>query len=85
MYLDRRTVRILVSLLAISLAGLVALQAVATALFANSPFLDGKPNGHKSWRSRVWRDLDAARTGMLPFVFEDCFPDTTPPKRTPPA
>ena len=49
----------------------LALQPVATALFANSPFLDGKPNGHKSWRSRIWRDLDPARTGMLPFVFED--------------
>ncbi len=51
----------------------LALQPVATALFANSPFLDGAPNGHKSWRSRVWRDLDADRTGMLPFVFEDGF------------
>ncbi|GGE58648.1 glutamate--cysteine ligase [Actibacterium pelagium] len=51
----------------------LALQPVATALFANSPFLEGKPNGHKSWRSRVWRDLDADRTGMLPFVFEDGF------------
>ncbi|RBO51619.1 glutamate--cysteine ligase [Rhodovulum sp. BSW8] len=51
----------------------LALQPVATALFANSPFLDGKPNGMKSWRSRVWRDLDAARTGMLPFAFEDGF------------
>ncbi len=51
----------------------LALQPVATALFANSPFLEGKPNGHKSWRSRVWRDLDAARTGMLPFVFDEGF------------
>ncbi|MDU9002262.1 glutamate--cysteine ligase [Sedimentitalea todarodis] len=51
----------------------IALQPVATALFANSPFIDGKPNGHKSWRSRVWRDLDADRTGMVPFVFEDGF------------
>ena len=51
----------------------IALQPVATALFANSPFFEGKPNGHKSWRSRVWRDLDADRTGMLPFVFEDGF------------
>jgi glutamate--cysteine ligase len=51
----------------------LALQPVATALFANSPFFEGKPNGHKSWRSRVWRHLDAARTGMLPFVFEDGF------------
>ncbi len=51
----------------------LALQPVATALFANSPFLEGKPNGHKSWRARVWRDLDPARTGMLPFVFEDGF------------
>ncbi|MEO0567533.1 MAG: glutamate--cysteine ligase [Pseudomonadota bacterium] len=51
----------------------LALQPVATALFANSPFFEGKSNGHKSWRSRVWRDLDADRTGMLPFVFEDGF------------
>ena len=51
----------------------LALQPVATALFANSPFFDGKLNGHKSWRSRIWRDLDADRTGMLPFVFEDGF------------
>nr|WP_319947564.1 glutamate--cysteine ligase [uncultured Shimia sp.] len=51
----------------------LALQPVATALFANSPFFDGQANGHKSWRSRVWRDLDASRTGMLPFVFEDGF------------
>lgn len=51
----------------------LALQPVATALFANSPFFNGEPNGHKSWRSRVWRDLDPARTGMLPFVFEEGF------------
>ena len=51
----------------------LALQPVATALFANSPFFEGKVNGHKSWRSRVWRHLDADRTGMLPFVFEDGF------------
>lgn len=49
----------------------LALQPVACALFANSPFFEGKPNGHKSWRSRIWRDLDADRTGMLPFFFED--------------
>ena len=51
----------------------IALQPVATALFANSPFFEGRPNGHKSWRSRIWRDLDPARTGTLPFVFEDGF------------
>jgi glutamate--cysteine ligase len=51
----------------------LALQPVATALFANSPFFEGKENGHKSWRARIWRDLDPARTGMLPFVFEDGF------------
>lgn len=51
----------------------IALQPVATALFANSPFFEGRPNGHKSWRSRIWRDLDNARTGMLPFVFQDGF------------
>lgn len=44
----------------------LALQPVATALFANSPFLDGKPNGYKSWRAHIWQNLDAARTGMLP-------------------
>lgn len=49
----------------------LALQPVATALFANSPFFEGKPNGHQSWRSRIWRSLDDARTGTLPFVFED--------------
>ena len=49
----------------------LALQPVATALFASSPFFDGKPNGHKSWRSRIWRGLDNARTGTLPFAFED--------------
>jgi glutamate--cysteine ligase len=51
----------------------LALQPVATALFANSPFWEGRVNGHKSWRARVWRDLDPARTGMLPFVFDDGF------------
>ncbi len=51
----------------------LALQPVATALFANSPFFEGKPNGYKSLRSRVWRDLDSSRTGTLPFVFEDGF------------
>jgi glutamate--cysteine ligase len=51
----------------------LALQPVATALFASSPFFEGRENGHKSWRSRIWRDLDASRTGMLPFAFEDGF------------
>jgi len=51
----------------------LALQPVATALFANSPFFEGELNGHKSWRSRVWRGLDDARTGMLPFVFDEGF------------
>ena len=49
----------------------LALQPVATALFASSPFFDGKLNGHKSWRSRIWRDLDGSRTGMLPFAFDE--------------
>ncbi|MBB5722937.1 glutamate--cysteine ligase [Loktanella ponticola] len=49
----------------------LALQPVATALFANSPFFEGKVNGHKSWRGRIWRSLDDSRTGMLPWVFED--------------
>ncbi len=49
----------------------LALQPVATALFANSPFFEGRPNGWQSWRSRIWLDLDPDRTGTLPFVFED--------------
>ena len=51
----------------------LSLQPVATALFANSPFFEGRSNGHVSWRSRIWRDLDGARTGMLPFAFEEGF------------
>jgi len=49
----------------------LALQPLATALFANSPFVDGKPSGFLSFRSHVWEDTDPDRTGMLPFVFED--------------
>jgi glutamate--cysteine ligase len=49
----------------------VALQPIATALFANSPFLEGRPNGFLSFRSHVWTDTDNARAGMLPFAFED--------------
>jgi len=49
----------------------LALQPVATALFANSPFTEGQPNGYLSYRSRIWEDTDPDRTGMLPFVFED--------------
>ena len=49
----------------------LALQAIGTALFASSPFTEGKPNGFKSLRSEVWRDTDPDRTGLLPFVFED--------------
>lgn len=49
----------------------VALQPIATALFANSPFRDGKLNGYLSDRSNVWLDTDGDRTGMLPFVFEE--------------
>jgi glutamate--cysteine ligase len=51
----------------------LALQPLATALFANSPFTQGKPNGYLSYRSHIWSDTDPARTGMLPFVFEDGF------------
>ena len=49
----------------------LALQPIATALFANSPFTQGKPNGRLSERSEIWRDTDKARSGMLPFAFED--------------
>lgn len=51
----------------------LALQPLATALFANSPFLEGRPNGFLSYRSHIWSDTDPHRTGMLPFVFDDDF------------
>ncbi len=51
----------------------LALQPVAAALFANSPFTEGKPNGFQSYRSFVWTDLDPDRCGMLPFVFDKGF------------
>ena len=51
----------------------LALQPVATALFANSPFREGRANGFLSYRSHIWTDVDNARAGMLPFVFENGF------------
>jgi glutamate--cysteine ligase len=48
----------------------LALQPVATAMFANSPFTEGKPNGFLSFRSEIWRDTDPDRSGMLPWAFE---------------
>ena len=51
----------------------LALQPIATALFANSPLFEGKLTGALSTRSHFWQDIDSARTGMLPFVFEDGF------------
>ncbi|KZV31544.1 glutamate--cysteine ligase, chloroplastic [Dorcoceras hygrometricum] len=56
-------------------AGL-ALQPIATAIFANSPFTEGKPNGYLSMRSETWTDIDSDRAGMLPFVFDDSFGST---------
>jgi glutamate--cysteine ligase len=51
----------------------LALQPIATALFANSPFIEGKPSGFVSARANVWTDTDNDRTGMLDFVFQDGF------------
>lgn len=51
----------------------LALQPLATALFANSPLTEGKPNGFRSWRAHIWTDTDPGRTGMLDFVFDDGF------------
>jgi glutamate--cysteine ligase len=51
----------------------LALQPLATALFANSPFVEGKPVPYRSYRSHIWTDTDPDRCGMLPFVFEDGF------------
>ncbi|CAN7180408.1 glutamate--cysteine ligase [Neorhizobium sp. LjRoot104] len=49
------------------------LQSIATALFASSPFTEGRPNGLVSWRGDIWRDTDNQRSGVLPFVFNDDF------------
>ena len=51
----------------------LALQPLATALFASSPFTEGRPNSYMSYRSHIWTDTDPARTGMLPFVFDEGF------------
>jgi glutamate--cysteine ligase len=51
----------------------LALQPIATALFANSPFTQGRPNGYLSYRSHIWTDTDPDRTGMLDFVFDEGF------------
>jgi glutamate--cysteine ligase len=51
----------------------LALQPLAVALFANSPFYEGKPSGFVSYRGQVWTDVDPDRTGLLPFVFDDGF------------
>lgn len=51
----------------------LALQPLATALFANSPFMEGRPSGYLSLRGRVWTDTDPDRTGIPPVVFEDGF------------
>jgi glutamate--cysteine ligase len=49
------------------------LQSIATALFASSPFTEGRPNGLLSWRGDIWRDTDNRRSGVLPFVFDADF------------
>lgn len=51
----------------------IALQPIATALFSASPFKEGKLSGYNSWRGHVWTDVDNARCGNLPFVFDDAF------------
>lgn len=51
----------------------LALQPVATAIFANSPFTDGQPNGFRSFRAEIWKDTDNDRSGPLPIAFEDGF------------
>lgn len=51
----------------------LAAQPIATALFANSNLVEGKPSGWASWRARIWMDTDPDRTGLLDFVFEDGF------------
>jgi glutamate--cysteine ligase len=47
------------------------LQPIATAMFSASPFREGRPNGFLSYRGHIWTDVDNARSGMLPWVFEE--------------
>lgn len=49
------------------------LQSLATALFSSSPFTEGRPNGHLSWRGDIWRDTDNRRSGLLDFTFRGTF------------
>ena len=49
----------------------LALQPITAALFANSPFVEGKPSGYLSYRNQVWLDTDPDRCGILPLVFEE--------------
>ncbi len=67
--LDFSSEEMMVQMFRISLA----LQPIATALWANSPLKEGKPSGFLSYRSHVWTDTDPDRCGILPFVFEDGF------------
>ncbi|KAL6280372.1 hypothetical protein ACE6H2_017253 [Prunus campanulata] len=62
-----------VKLIALQYLTFQELKQIATALFANSPFTEGKPNGFLSMRSQIWTDTDKDRTGMIPFVFDDTF------------
>ncbi|PWD99076.1 glutamate--cysteine ligase [Marinilabilia rubra] len=50
-----------------------ALQGIATAIFANSPFTEGRPNGYLSYRAKIWDDTDPDRCGFLPFIFNQDF------------
>lgn len=51
----------------------LALQPLASAMFANSPFVEGKPSGFLSYRSHVWTDTDNARSGIPAVFFEQGF------------
>lgn len=42
------------------------LAPIVTAIFANSPFEDGRASGYKSTRAAAWLDTDPDRTGVSP-------------------
>ncbi|MGI8564862.1 MAG: glutamate--cysteine ligase [Pyrinomonadaceae bacterium] len=49
------------------------LAPIITAMFANSPFADGKLSGYKSTRAAAWLETDADRAGLAPSAITNNF------------
>jgi glutamate--cysteine ligase len=48
----------------------LALAPATTAMFANSPWKEGRPHGGVTYRGRVWLDVDPDRTGLCPALWK---------------